>query len=87
MDISNNSDAIRTFSSRNNIDLKYLVDGANFVISKIHFNPENNYYTTLGLPRKASRVEIRERWKMFMLLYHPDRQEETRNGLPRGEKS
>ncbi len=75
MDISNNSDAIRTFSSRNNIDLKYLVDGANFVISKIHFNPENNYYTTLGLPRKASRVEIRERWKMFMLLYHPDRQE------------
>ena len=75
IDISNNSDAIRTFSSRNNIDLKYLVDGANFVISKIHFNPENNYYTTLGLPGKASRAEIRERWKMFMLLYHPDRQE------------
>ncbi|MEC4675364.1 MAG: DnaJ domain-containing protein [Nitrospirota bacterium] len=73
--ISNNSDAIRTFSSRNNIDLKYLVDGANFVISKIHFNPENNYYTTLGLQGKASRKEIRERWKMFMLLYHPDRQE------------
>lgn len=54
--------------------MKYLVDGANFVTSKMHFNPENNFYITLGLPESASQDEVRERWKRLMLLYHPDRQ-------------
>lgn len=56
------------------MDNKYLVDGANFVISKMHFNAENNYYITLGLPKNATPDEIRERWKRLMLLYHPDKQ-------------
>ena len=75
MDISRNTDAIKDFAHKQGIDLKYLVDGANFVISKMHFNNENNYYITLGLPQGASQDEIRERWKRLMLLYHPDRQE------------
>ena len=75
MEISHNTDAIRDFARRNDIDNKYLVDGANFVISKMHFNSENNYYITLGLQQDASPEEIRERWKKLMLLYHPDRQE------------
>ncbi len=54
--------------------MKYLVDGASFVISKMHFNPENNYYITLGLPQHASPEELSRRWKKFMLLYHPDKQ-------------
>ncbi len=41
----------------------------------MHFNPENNYYITLGLPRNASQDAIRERWKRLMLLYHPDHQQ------------
>ncbi len=65
---------MRDFALRNEIDLKYLVDGANFVISMLHFNPESNYYVTLGTSGKASQEEIRERWKKLMLLYHPDRQ-------------
>ena len=74
IEISNNTDAILTFARRHDIDLKYLVDGANFVISKMHFNPESNYYITLGLSQNVSSEEIRERWKKLMLLYHPDRQ-------------
>ena len=54
--------------------MKYLVDGASFVISKMHFNPENNYYITLGLPQNATPEELSRRWKRFMLLYHPDKQ-------------
>ena len=50
------------------------MDGANFVISKMHFNSGNNYYITLGLSQNISPEEIRERWKNLMLLYHPDRQ-------------
>ena len=57
------------------MDIKYLVDGANFVISKMHFNPENNYYITLGVPQNAGPEDIRNRWKRLMLLYHPDRRE------------
>jgi hypothetical protein len=73
MEISHNTEVIMTFARRHDIDLKYLVDGANFVISRMHFNPENNYYITLGLSQHASQEEIRERWKRLMLLYHPDR--------------
>ena len=74
MEISHNTEAILTFARRHDIDLKYLVDGANFVISKMHFNPESNYYITLGLSQNVSHENIRERWKKLMLLYHPDRQ-------------
>ena len=74
IEISHNTEDIRDFARRHEIDNKYLVDGANFVISKMHFNPESNYYVTLGLPKNASHDEIRERWKKLMLLYHPDKQ-------------
>jgi len=74
IEISHNTDAIRDFARRHSTDHKYLVDGANFVISMMHFNTENNYYVTLGLSRNATPEEIRERWKKLMLLYHPDRQ-------------
>ena len=74
VEISHNTEAILTFARRHDIDLKYLVDGANFVISKMHFNPESNYYITLGLSQNVSHENIRERWKKLMLLYHPDRQ-------------
>lgn len=72
MEISRGTDAVRDFARRNELDIKYLVDGANFVISKMHFNPEENFYVTLGLPMSAAPEEIRQRWKRLMLLYHPD---------------
>jgi curved DNA-binding protein CbpA len=75
IDISLNTENIRSFAQKKSLDLKYLVDGANFVISKMQFNPEKNHYITLGLSRTASGDTIRERWKRLMLLYHPDRQE------------
>lgn len=68
---------MKEFAAANGMDLKYLVDGANFVISRMHFNPEDNYYLTLGVPENASPEEIRERWKRLMLLYHPDVQVEN----------
>lgn len=74
IEISLGTDAIRDFAHQQGRDLKFLVDGANFVISKMHFNPESNFYLTLGLPRNTSAEEIRQRWKRLMLLYHPDRQ-------------
>jgi len=74
IEISNNTDATLACASRHDIDIKYLVDGANFVISRMHFNPESNYYITLGLSQNVSHEEIRERWKKLMLIYHPDRQ-------------
>lgn len=40
----------------------------------MHFNPEDNYYITLGVPQNAGPDDIRDRWKRLMLLYHPDRQ-------------
>lgn len=66
---------MKDFAQRKAIDLKYLVDGANFLISKLHFNPDGDYFITLGLPRHATQEEIRQRWKRLMLLYHPDRQQ------------
>ena len=74
MDISRDTDAVRDFARRHELDIKYLVDGANFVISKMHFNPEENFYVTLGLPRNTTPEELRQRWKKLMLLYHPDKQ-------------
>ena len=74
MDISRDTAAVREFARRHELDIKYLVDGANFVISRMHFNPEENFYITLGLPMNATPEEIRQRWKKLMLLYHPDRQ-------------
>lgn len=74
IEISHGNETIREFAQRRSIDMKYLVDGASFVISKMHFNPENNYYITLGLPQHASPEELGRRWKKFMLLYHPDKQ-------------
>ncbi len=74
IDISQGGDSARDFAHSSQTDLKYLVDGANFVISKMHFNPENNHYVTLGMHRSASPEQVRERWKKLMLLYHPDRQ-------------
>ncbi len=73
IEISTGADAISEFALHKGIDLKYLVDGANFVISKLHFNDENDYYLTLGLARTATQEEIHGRWKRLMLLYHPDR--------------
>jgi curved DNA-binding protein CbpA len=75
IEISRNTDLTVDFARRHNLDNKYLVDGANFVISRMHFNPESNYYITLGLSRNVSSAEIRDRWKKLMLLYHPDLQE------------
>ncbi|MBI5633887.1 MAG: DnaJ domain-containing protein [Nitrospirae bacterium] len=74
IEISHGNETIREFAHRRSIDMKYLVDGASFVISKMHFNPENNYYITLGLPQHATPDELNRRWKKFMLLYHPDKQ-------------
>jgi len=74
MEISRGTDAVRAFARRHELDIKYLVDGANFVISKMHFNPEENFYVTLGLPMNATPEDIRQRWKRLMLLYHPDKQ-------------
>ena len=77
IDISRNTESVKEFAGAKGIDLKYLVDGANFVISKMHFNPEDNYYLTLGVPEDASPEVIKERWKRLMLLYHPDAQAEN----------
>ncbi len=74
IEISYGNEAIKEFARRRGIDMKYLVDGASFVISKMHFNPEGNHYLTLGLPQNISHEELGRRWKKLMLLYHPDRQ-------------
>ena len=34
---------MRDFARRNEIDNKYLIDEANFIISKMYFNSENNF--------------------------------------------
>lgn len=73
-ELSYKNEAAGDFASSNGIHPKYLADGANFILSKMHFNPENDYYIALGLSQNASQDEIRERWKKLMLLYHPDRQ-------------
>lgn len=78
IDISLGGGEVEAFALRSAIDLKYLMDGANFVISMMHFNTENNPYVTLGISSKASQDEIRERWKRLMLLYHPDRQTDNK---------
>jgi len=74
IEISHGNETIRDLAHRRGLDMKYLVDGASFVISKMHFNPENNYYITLGLPQHTTPEELSRRWKKFMLLYHPDKQ-------------
>ncbi len=54
-----------------NIDMKYLSDGANYLLSKLHFS--DNYYKVLCLFPDAIPSEIKKRWRELMHLYHPDR--------------
>jgi DnaJ-domain-containing protein 1 len=56
-----------------NLDTKYLYDGANFLLSRLHFS--NNYYNVLGLRPNATSTDIKKRWRELIELYHPDRHE------------
>ncbi len=79
IDISINPGVARALSASTGIDADRLMQGADQIISCLHFNKQRDFYIALGLRREASPDEIRNRWKRLMLLYHPDRFQDSGN--------
>lgn len=61
------------FLSLKGISREYVNTNIRGILSRLHFNRENDHYLTLSLSRDASDAQINKRWKDLMLIYHPDR--------------
>jgi curved DNA-binding protein CbpA len=73
INILNDSDESREFLSSAGISREYVSGQITGILSRLHFNKENDHYLTLALSRSASESQLHKRWKELMLLYHPDR--------------
>ena len=73
IDMLNEAGTVRKFLSEKGISAEYVRKRVRDIFTRLHFNPENDYYLTLFLPRSASLGQIHKRWKELMLIYHPDR--------------
>ncbi|MEW6002613.1 MAG: DnaJ domain-containing protein [Nitrospirota bacterium] len=73
IDMLNDTEDVRKYLSLKNIEKKYVFRHVRDILYRLHFNREDDYYLTLGLPCNATDSRIRKRWKDLMLLYHPDR--------------
>lgn len=70
---SESSPLIVEIAKGRGLDMKYLSDGASFLVSRLHFS--NDYYTVLGMRPNATPTDIKKRWRELIELYHPDRYE------------
>ncbi len=73
IDILNEAEPARNFLSGKGISIEYIQKHLRDILIRLHFNPKNDHYLTLFLPRTASLNQIHKRWKDLMLIYHPDR--------------
>ncbi|HAM51443.1 MAG TPA: hypothetical protein DCP92_12425 [Nitrospiraceae bacterium] len=80
IDFLNDTDEAKEFLSLKHIDRPYVIENVKKILEKLHFNPENDYYLSLGLHHSASETQIHNRWKNLLLLYHPDRNLDSEDG-------
>ena len=73
IDLLGDAPGAKSFLAQSSIERSYVVDNLNKILDKVYFNPENDYYLTLGLPHNVTADQIHDRWKSLMMLYHPDR--------------
>ncbi|MGD1076350.1 MAG: J domain-containing protein, partial [Thermodesulfovibrionales bacterium] len=77
IDFLNDTDEVKEFLSLNRIDRRYVIENVKKILERLHFNPENDHYLSLGLHQSASETQIHNRWKNLMFLYHPDRTQDS----------
>ena len=65
------------FMASRQIDREVVAGQVKSILQRLHFNPSDDYYLALLLPRDAGVSMIHQRWKAMMLVYHPDRQSES----------
>ncbi len=73
IDLLGDAPGAKSFLAQSSIDRSYVIDNLNKILDRVYFNPENDYYFTLGLPHNVTADQIHDRWKSLMMLYHPDR--------------
>lgn len=73
LDILEDEDAARRVSGIIGSPAASVRDSAQAIIDLLLFNPENDPYVTLCLPRYARGEEIGRRRKRLISLYHPDK--------------
>ena len=52
------------------ITIRYYADA---IISQLLFNREDDPFLSFGLRKNAPLQEVNKRWKILMVLYHPDK--------------
>ena len=65
------------FLATRQIDREVVAGRIKTILQRLHFNPADDYYLALLLPRDADVSMIHRRWKALMSLYHPDRHSEA----------
>jgi hypothetical protein len=61
------------FLASKQVDPGTIIERIKTIFHRLHFNPSDDYYLAMLLPRYAEESLIQKRWKHLMLIYHPDR--------------
>ena len=69
-------ESVKFLASRQ-IDREVVAGRVKSILQRLHFNPADDYYLALLLPRDADVSMIHQRWKVLMMVYHPDRHSES----------
>jgi len=69
-------ESVKFLASRQ-IDREVVAGRVKNILQRLHFNPADDYYLALLLPRDADVSLIHRRWKALMMVYHPDRHSES----------
>lgn len=80
MDVLEDSTTAKKISALMNISAESVKASAQAIIDLLLFNPGNDPYVSLSLPRHARDDQVSRRWKRLIFFYHPDRYSER---LPR----
>ncbi len=73
IDFLNDTPESRKFLTLRHIERSYVIENLTTILDRMYFNPENDYYLTLGLAHSATAEQIHDRWKSLMIIYHPDK--------------
>ncbi|MDE2059473.1 MAG: J domain-containing protein [candidate division NC10 bacterium] len=67
---------LREEACRQHLDVRHLVQKAEFLLTSLNISSNTDYYAVLDLDQDASPEEIHEKWIEKMRMYHPDHYED-----------
>ena len=67
---------LREVAERQHLDVRHLVQKAEFLLASLNITSSTDYYAILEVNQDASAEEIREKWLEKMRAYHPDNYED-----------